>query len=58
MNQNVNIVIPEFELEKFRDCWSEYDKDGTGFIAVSDFPQFMLSLSDPLGWNPKLYEQN
>jgi hypothetical protein len=27
MNQNVNIIIPEFELEKFRDCWSEYDKD-------------------------------
>jgi len=38
MNQNVNIVIPEQDLEKFRDCWSEFDKDGTGFIAVADFP--------------------
>ncbi len=27
MNQNVNIIIPEFELEKFRDCWAEFDKD-------------------------------
>jgi hypothetical protein len=27
MSQNVNIIIPEFELQKFRDCWAEFDKD-------------------------------
>jgi hypothetical protein len=27
MNKNINIVIPAQDLEKFRDCWSEFDKD-------------------------------
>jgi hypothetical protein len=25
MSKNVNAIISEFDLEKFRDCWAEFD---------------------------------
>lgn len=25
MSKNVNVIISEFDLEKFRDCWAEFD---------------------------------
>jgi hypothetical protein len=27
MSKNVNVIISEDDLEKFRDCWAEFDKD-------------------------------
>ncbi len=27
MSKNVNVIISEDELEKFRDCWVEYDNN-------------------------------
>ena len=43
--------------EHFRDVWSEFDHDATGFIAVEDFNQFMFKLGEPLGWDNS-YENN
>ena len=37
--------------EHFRDTWSMYDQDATGFIYLEDFPKLMISLGEPLGWD-------
>lgn len=34
MSQNVNVIISEDDLEKFRDCWAEYDKDVSEWIIT------------------------
>jgi hypothetical protein len=31
MSKNVNVIISEFELEKFRDCWAEFDNNVSYF---------------------------
>lgn len=38
-------------LEKFVNAWSDYDPDATGYIKVSDFPEMMFKVGDPLGWD-------
>ena len=35
----------------FREVWSYFDQDATGYIKVDDFPQFMIKLGLPLGWD-------
>ena len=37
--------------EQFRDAWSYFDQDATSFMRVEDFPDFMLTLPPPLGWD-------
>ena len=37
--------------DQFRDIWSRYDQDATGFIKVEYFPQLMMDLGPPLGWD-------
>ena len=37
--------------EHFRDIWSHYDPDATGFIEIEEFPSFMLELKSPMGWD-------
>ena len=32
MSKNVNVIISEFELEKFRDCWAEFDNNVSIFM--------------------------
>ena len=36
--------------ENFRDAWSYYDQDATGFMEIVDFPLFMNNLGPPLAW--------
>jgi|LauGreDrversion4_2_1035121.scaffolds.fasta_scaffold109448_2 hypothetical protein len=55
-NQRVNNLIPEEELEKFRDHWSTYDRDATGYIKIKDLTKLMFDLRDPLGWNERYRE--
>ena len=38
MSKNVNVIISEGELEKFRDCWAEYDNN------VSFSPDILILL--------------
>ena len=38
-------------LEKFRDAWSKYDPDATGFLKIEDFADVMFELGKPLGWD-------
>jgi hypothetical protein len=33
MSKNVNAIISEFDLEKFRDCWAEFDHN-VSFIII------------------------
>lgn len=44
-------VFNEELCEQFRDVWSHYDKDATGFIMIEDLPDLMLELGPPLGWD-------
>jgi len=37
--------------DHFREVWSRYDPDATGFIRKHIYPKFLLSLGDPLGWD-------
>jgi len=32
MSKNVNVIISEDELEKFRDCWLDFDNNVSFFI--------------------------
>lgn len=43
--------------EKFREVWSHYDKNATGFIMIEDLPEMLLELGPPLGWDSS-YESN
>ena len=52
----MNSLLPEDELEKFRDYWSKYDKDGTGYINIKDLTKLMFDVKDPLGWNERYRE--
>jgi hypothetical protein len=36
MSKNVNAIISEFDLEKFRDCWAEFDHN-VSFIMIEFF---------------------
>lgn len=40
-------------MEKYRDSWSRFDPDATGFIHNEDFNEFMFELGAPLGWDEK-----
>ena len=37
--------------DHFRNVWSYLDQDATGFIFVEQFPQLMIKLGLPLGWD-------
>ena len=37
--------------EHFKRNWSKYDPDATSFILVSDLPNLLLDLGEPLGWD-------
>ena len=54
-SQKVNSLIQEEELEHFRDCWVQFDKEGTGFMKISDFPEFMMTLGEPMGWSRHIF---
>ena len=43
--------------EYFRDMWSHFDQDATGFINPEDFPKLLFKLGSPLGWS-KFYESD
>jgi hypothetical protein len=34
----------------FKDAWSAFDPDATGFIKIHYFADFMFELQPPLGW--------
>lgn len=34
MSKNVNAIISEFDLEKFRDCWAEFDHNVSFIIII------------------------
>lgn len=38
-------------LEQFRDAWSKFDPDATGFIDINYFADLMFALGKPLGWD-------
>lgn len=57
-SQKVNDLISEGDLDKFKDCWAEFDPNGTGFMRLSDMPALMLNLGEPLGWRREIYENN
>lgn len=57
-NAKVGNLIQEEDLERFRECWSLYDKNGTGFIKITDFAEFMMKLGEPLGWDESIYRDN
>ena len=44
-------VFKEELSHKFREIWSHYDKDATGFIKIEDLPDLMLELGPPFGWD-------
>jgi len=37
--------------EKFREAWSKYDQDATGFMKIKKFPKMMLTLGGKFGWD-------
>jgi hypothetical protein len=38
-------------LELFKDAWSQFDPDATGYINIQYFADMMFELQDPLGWD-------
>jgi Ca2+-binding EF-hand superfamily protein len=44
-------------LEQFKDSWSKFDPDATGYIRIIDFANLMFELGPPLGWD-RSYENN
>lgn len=41
----------------FRDTWSIFDPDATGFIKAKYYNRFLIALGEPLGWDVT-YEHN
>ncbi len=39
--------------ERFRDSWSHFDPEATGFMGITELPLFLLDLGEPLGWGPQ-----
>lgn len=37
--------------ENFREVWSHFDPNATSFIKASRYPNFLLALGEPLGWD-------
>lgn len=37
--------------EDFREAWSYYDQNATSYVNKEDFPDLMLTLKQPLGWD-------
>ena len=50
-------VFNEEMCERFRDVWSHYDRNATGFILIENLPDFMIELGEPLGWDSS-YERD
>ena len=44
-------VFDEQSCKRFREVWSHYDKNATGFIMIEDLPDLMLELGPGLGWD-------
>lgn len=42
--------------EYFRDVWSRFDPNATGFIKTKNFPNLMFALGAPIGWDPQYRE--
>ncbi len=38
-------------MEYYRDLWAEFDPNATSFMDKEDFPEFMIRLGAPLGWD-------
>ena len=38
-------------LEQYRNAWSEFDPDATGYIPVERFSELLFILGKPLGWD-------
>jgi len=44
-------------LGVFKESWSKFDPDATGYIGVSSFADLMFDIGSPLGWDES-YEDN
>ena len=44
-------------LGVFKDAWSAFDPDATGYIKMFYFADFMFELQPPLGWGDN-YRKN
>ena len=53
-----NNVFTQETVEHFKEIWSHYDKSAKGFIPIEDFPDFMIELGMPLGWDEASYKGN
>jgi Ca2+-binding EF-hand superfamily protein len=38
-------------MEMLRECWADFDEDGTGFININEFDAFLTKLGSPLGFS-------
>lgn len=38
-------------MEMLRECWADFDEDGTGFINTNEFEDFLTKLGPPLGFS-------
>lgn len=36
----------------------QFDKEGTGFMKISEFPEFMMTLGEPMGWSRHIFQDN
>lgn len=50
-SKKVKTLISEEHLEHFRECWSKFDKNGTCFIKLTELPELLFMLGEPLGWD-------
>lgn len=44
-------LIARDEIRKFKNCWLEFDPEGTGFISPEDLPKFLHSLDGSLSFH-------
>ena len=49
-NQKYTKCFTQDMVDNFREVWSFFDPDATGFISIKQFETFMIQLDKPLGW--------
>ena len=50
LNAQENQLLNENNMEHLRQCWARYDEEGTGFMPISKFIEFLCFLDEPLGF--------
>lgn len=55
-NQRSKNLFNDTHMNIFREKWSEFDVEGTSFIAIHQLPDLLTALGPPLGWDESYKE--